>query len=101
MDRPARQAGPGADAQRLGAVAVATRRAGLGGWGPAADLDDLTPVPGGLGLQQPDKHGPPGVGYALGQPWPGQRRHGEVLDGDRLVLADQPQGELVMMVGAL
>jgi hypothetical protein len=27
--------------------------------------------------------------------------HGEVLDGDRLVLADQPQGKLVMVVGAL
>src|SRR5512132_3514449 len=101
MDRPIRQAGPGADAQRLGAVAVPTRRAGLGGWCPAADLDDLTAVLGGLGLQQPDKHGPPSVVDALGQPRPGQPRHGEILDGDRLVLADQPQGELVMMVGAL
>src|SRR5215213_1600358 len=75
-------------------------RAGLGGWCPAADLDDLTPVLGGLGLQQPDKHGPPSVVDALGQPRPGQPRHGEVLDGDRLVLADQPQGELVVMVGS-
>jgi hypothetical protein len=38
---------------------------------------------------------------ALGQPRPGQSGHGQILDGDRLVFADQPQGELVMMVGAL
>src|SRR5918994_3724072 len=76
-----------------------TRRAGPGGRCPAADLDDLTVVLGGLGLQQAEKRRPPGVVDALGQPRPGQSRHSEVLDGDRLVLTDQPQGELVMMVG--
>ena len=37
--------------------------------------------------------------HTLGQPRPGQSRHGEVFHGDRLVLADQPQGQLVMVVG--
>jgi hypothetical protein len=58
-------------------------------------------VLGGLGLQQPDKHRPPSVVDALGQPCSSQSGHGQILDGDRLVLTDQPQGELVMMVGAL
>jgi hypothetical protein len=37
---------------------------------------------------------------AFRQPRPGQPRHGEVFHGDRLVLADQPQGQLVVVVGA-
>jgi hypothetical protein len=36
---------------------------------------------------------------APGQPRPGQPGHGEVLDGDHLVLADQPKGELVVVIG--
>jgi hypothetical protein len=98
---PARRADPGPDAQRLGAVAVPARRAGLGGRHPAADPDHLTAVVCSLGFQQANKHRPASVVDALGQPRSGQPAHGEVLNGDRLVLADQPQGELVMMVGAL
>jgi hypothetical protein len=58
-------------------------------------------VLGGLGFQQAKEHSPASVMDALGQPRPGKSRHGEILDGDRLVLTDQPQGEFVMMVGAL
>jgi hypothetical protein len=54
---------------------------------------------GGLVLQQPDQGRPAGVMHALGQPAPSKPGHGEVLDGDHLVLADQPQGELVVMIG--
>jgi beta-glucosidase len=55
----------------------------------------------GLGFQQAEKGSPPSVVDALGQPRSGQSRHGEVLNGDRLVLADQPQGQLVMVIGPL
>jgi hypothetical protein len=52
-------------------------------------------------LKQPDEHRPAGIVDALGQPRPGQTYYSEVFHGDRLVLADQPQGELVVMVGPL
>jgi hypothetical protein len=58
----------------------------------AAVLDSLF-------LKQADEQRPPGVVDAPAQPRPGQPRHSEVFDGDRLVLADQPQGELVVVVG--
>jgi hypothetical protein len=56
-------------------------------------------VVGGLLLEQPDNHRPAGVVDAFRQPRPGQPRHGEIFHGDRLVLAEQPQGELVVLVG--
>ena len=56
---------------------------------------------GGLVLKQADEAGPAGIVDAFGQPRPGQTDDSEVFDGDRLVLADQPQGELVVMVGPL
>src|SRR5215212_12209150 len=55
LDDPACRAGPGADAERLGAVPVPAGRAELGGRLPATDLDHPAPVLGGLVLQQPDQ----------------------------------------------
>jgi hypothetical protein len=36
---------------------------------------------------------------ALGQAGPSKPGHAHVFDGDHLVLADQPKGELVVVIG--
>ena len=82
-----------------GAVPVPAGRAELRGRLPATDLDDPAPVLGGLVLQQPDQGRPSGVVDALGQPGTSKSGHAQLLDGNHLVLADQPKGELVVVIG--
>ena len=52
----------------------------------------------GLVLQHGHEPGPAGVVDGLGQAGPGETLHCEVLDGDRLVVADQRRGQLVVKV---
>src|ERR1035437_4717415 len=46
--------------------------------------------------QQPNQGRPAGVGHRLAQPGPGQTGHGQVLHVDRLVIAGDAVGQLVM-----
>src|SRR5664280_2107277 len=50
--------------------------------------------------QQPDQCRPAGIGHRLAQPGPGQSGHGQVLHVDRLVIAGDAVGQLVMCVQA-
>ena len=98
VNDPAGRADPDAHAERLGAVPVPARRAGLRGRLPAADLDDPTPVLCGLLLQQPDEVAHPASWTLLANRVRAKPRHAQLLDGYLFVLADQPQGELVVLI---
>ena len=86
--------------ERLWPVAVPTGRAQLRRREQPVHLDYGPPVVGGLLLDQPDQRGPARIVDRPGQSRPRQTSDGQVLQVDRLVIADQPESELVVMVEA-
>ena len=61
-------------------------------------LMKIRPCSRALYSSMPTNPGPSGVMDGLGQPGPGQAVDRQVLDGERLVVADQGRGELVVKV---
>src|SRR5690606_12294399 len=98
VGRPA-VARPGADVQRHPVPQGAAGGAQFGGGEPAVDRDHFTAVPSGLVLQHAPEFRPGRVADGAGQA--AVLHHvpnGEVLDHDRLVLTNEPSGQLVQVV---
>ena len=92
--------GPLTDLQRLWAGAVPARRAHLRRRIPRVNLDDLEAVEGRLVLQHGRELAQPGVVDARGQLGAAHPGDVEGFHAHRLVLTDQPGGELMVEVPA-
>lgn len=87
---------PLADVQRQFLADRAAGPARLAAGEPAVDHDEFAPVPGALVLQHRAQVRPGRVGDGARElAVPQQVADGQVLDHDRLVLTDEPSGELV------
>jgi len=93
---PAARACPLANVQRLGAILVPADRAHLAGGLEPADAAEVPSVHPGLVLQHMHECRPARIMHGFGQPGAGEPFDRQVFHGDRLVLADQRRGELVM-----
>ncbi|MCP2344778.1 hypothetical protein HD595_000900 [Nonomuraea roseoviolacea subsp. carminata] len=92
---------PRPDAERKPLKQVPAGRAGLGAGQPAVDHDQVTPVPGRLVGEHAAEGAPSAVGDGLGQCAVADHvGHGQVLDHDHVVVADQPRAGLVQEVRA-
>ena len=93
---PASSAFPYADMEGLGAILDAALRADLGGRLEPPDAVEGPAELRGLVLQHRDERRPSGVVDGLGQACTGESLDRQVLHGNRLVLANDPCGELVV-----
>ncbi|MBB4774110.1 hypothetical protein F4557_002528 [Actinomadura catellatispora] len=88
--------------QRYRPGRVAALAAELGGRKPAIDQDQCPAIPFSLVLEHPAEFAPSGIRDGAGKTVIlHQTANREILDRDRLVLADESSGELVQKVAAL